>query len=242
MILKRLPLNTKGTDYIIGDIHGCYSNVMLKLKEISFDFENDRLISCGDIIDRGLENLECLVLLDESWFHMVRGNHEQMMIDCLVHGVRDGGMWHGNGGSWEINYTGIDAWAEYIDATVPFGIEIEREDGLMVGVVHAELGGLGWSSVFYHGELSHSSQMNLLWGIKNIGSGAYGDAHGVELLFVGHSVVNRQGGQWSQGEYKYWDHVKVVDSVVKVGNTVFTDHGIVFGEEVVLYKLDGSWV
>lgn len=142
--LKKLSLNKKGNDYIVGDIHGCYSLLMNKLYSINFDFENDRLISVGDIIDRGAESFRCLSLLDEKWFHMVLGNHEEMMINCTIKGVRDNGMWHEFGGKWELQYDNLASYAEYMDYTLPYGIEIERSDGKKIGVVHAELGSESW--------------------------------------------------------------------------------------------------
>ncbi|EHV10027.1 phosphatase 1 [Escherichia coli DEC4E] len=52
-----------------------------KLETIGFDTKKDLLISVGDLVDRGTENVECLELITFPWFRAVRGNHEQMMID-----------------------------------------------------------------------------------------------------------------------------------------------------------------
>ena len=75
-----LTINTNQTNhiYVVGDLHGCYSLLMQELQNIHFDFQNDLLICTGDLIDRGNENLECISLLDQTWFLTVRGNHEEM--------------------------------------------------------------------------------------------------------------------------------------------------------------------
>ncbi|HCO3629129.1 TPA: metallophosphoesterase [Escherichia coli] len=88
--------------WVVGDLHGCYTSLMTQLGSVDFDPEQDLLISVGDLIDRGTENVECLELIEMPWFRAVRGNHEQMMIDALA----PGGMpyhWVRNGGAWFFN-------------------------------------------------------------------------------------------------------------------------------------------
>lgn len=87
---------------VVGDLHGCYTNLMKKLETIGFDTKKDLLISVGDLVDRGTENVECLELITFPWFRAVRGNHEQMMID----GLSERGNvnhWLLNGGGWFFN-------------------------------------------------------------------------------------------------------------------------------------------
>ena len=67
--------------FVVGDLHGCYTLLMNELEKVSFDPAHDLLISVGDLVDRGAENVECLELITMPWFRAVRGNHEQMMID-----------------------------------------------------------------------------------------------------------------------------------------------------------------
>lgn len=85
--------------FVVGDLHGCYTNLMRKLEELKFDTKQDLLISVGDLIDRGTENVECLELITMPWFRAVRGNHEQMMIDGLS-GRGNVNHWVANGGGW----------------------------------------------------------------------------------------------------------------------------------------------
>lgn len=85
--------------WIVGDPHGCHTLLRQKLDEIGFDTAQDLLLSVGDLIDRGKENIECLALLTQPWFRAVRGNHEQFLLDHLQSGD-DGDEWQCNGGYW----------------------------------------------------------------------------------------------------------------------------------------------
>ncbi len=84
--------------FIVGDLHGCFDLLLEKLERQGFDTDRDLLVSVGDLIDRGRQNLECLSLLREKWFCAVRGNHEQMAMESLATGDHE--LWLINGGGW----------------------------------------------------------------------------------------------------------------------------------------------
>ncbi|EGS9591693.1 serine/threonine protein phosphatase, partial [Salmonella enterica] len=69
--------------WVVGDIHGCYSLLLTRLAKLNFSPDTDLLISTGDNIDRGKENLETLRLLNTPWFISVVGNHEAMALDAF---------------------------------------------------------------------------------------------------------------------------------------------------------------
>lgn len=98
-IYQRIDGSAYRNIWVVGDLHGCYTLLMNKLDEIGFDTTQDLLISVGDLIDRGSENVECMELITFPWFRAVRGNHEQMMLD----GLSERGNvnhWMANGGGW----------------------------------------------------------------------------------------------------------------------------------------------
>ena len=90
---------------IIGDIHGCFKELVLLLEKVQFDQRRDLLIILGDMIDRGPRSFQVFEYLRSLKSHMgeacvlIRGNHEQMMIDygagcdCALE------MWEADGGS-----------------------------------------------------------------------------------------------------------------------------------------------
>lgn len=78
IILKILNLkeNIKGIDYVVGDIHGFFGHLELLLDMVKFNPEVDRLISCGDLVDRGPRSHEVIDWINKPWFFSVMGNHD----------------------------------------------------------------------------------------------------------------------------------------------------------------------
>lgn len=64
--------------YVVGDIQGCYDPLRRLLDAVDFDTERDVLISVGDLINRGPDNVSVLRLLRSlgSKFLGVLGNHD----------------------------------------------------------------------------------------------------------------------------------------------------------------------
>ena len=111
MIVQYFDKNTKGRDFVIGDLHGCIDDFKYVLNKLNFDKTCDRMFSVGDLVDRGPNSLECLDLLQEDWFHAVVGNHEMLFYDAVeswndtAHEVvyrkpSDISTWLTNGGLW----------------------------------------------------------------------------------------------------------------------------------------------
>ena len=85
-LLRRVlhfPSNALGRDFVVGDLHGCLEALGRLMEGVQFHPGRDRLFSVGDIVDRGPFSMACLKLLRLPWFHSVRGNHEQQLIDHL---------------------------------------------------------------------------------------------------------------------------------------------------------------
>ena len=149
--IKVLSPNKLGKDYVIGDLHGEFEIFQNLLKGISFNKEIDRIISVGDLIDRGPSSLECLSLLHESWFHSVLGNHEQMMLGFFARNSA-GAYWMMNGGNWAMEAYNDITYKNKIpnDSSValatllpivdelPFIITVETNTNKKYHVIHAE--------------------------------------------------------------------------------------------------------
>lgn len=75
----------------VGDIHGNFTRFQSLWECLDYEPENDLLIFLGDYIDRGSKSLQVLDWLMEHRSERVivlRGNHEQMMLDLLDSGGR----------------------------------------------------------------------------------------------------------------------------------------------------------
>lgn len=163
MIVKTLAPNEHGRDLVVGDLHGARHLLDRLLEGLRFDPTKDRLISVGDLIDRGPDSLGCLRLLDEPWFNAVLANHEQLML-AAFDGQPLGAWWGVNGGEWgeaalEAHQAQLAArrgelWAlgrepsphalEVLRlrakvAELPYLITVQRPDGRRFHVLHAEL-------------------------------------------------------------------------------------------------------
>jgi serine/threonine protein phosphatase 1 len=99
---RTLPPNTLGRDLIVGDLHGHRILLEEELARLGFDASRDRVLSVGDLVNRGPNSLATLSLIEEPWFHAVLGNHELMLLNFLgyygsrIHGQKSfpsGGAW-----------------------------------------------------------------------------------------------------------------------------------------------------
>lgn len=152
MIIQKLP-KIAGRTFVCGDIHGAFERVQQFLDHVNFDKSSDRLISVGDMVDRGPENEKCLALLEEPWFFAVKGNHEDLMLN--FYNQRPGGEWWvPNGGAWgmahiaQVGYGGDvmiinQQLAKHVmlASKLPLMITVEQNDGSFFHVIHAEFGG-----------------------------------------------------------------------------------------------------
>jgi serine/threonine protein phosphatase 1 len=144
---KNYARNELGRDFVCGDLHGSFERLVDFMKFIHFDKEKDRMFSVGDLVDRGPDNEKCLRLLNEPWFHAVRGNHEMLMYDFLYGGPY-APYWRQNGGAWGCAYEkGVDdsmlgeEMRELAKraADLPLMMTVEKQDGGKFHVIHAEL-------------------------------------------------------------------------------------------------------
>lgn len=212
MLVQHFNQNLIGTDYIVGDIHGCYTLLYQKLKEIGFNKVFDRLFCTGDLVDRGEESIKCLDILAEPWFYTVLGNHDQMAYDWVY--LKDDiyamspSLYERNGGAWfmalekETQTIIADKFAE-----LPILIEIETASGL-VGIVHADCPFNDWESLKQE-VLAKNGRVILqcLWNRDRIKTKDKSVIKGVSKVYHGHTVLEIDG---------------------KLGNRHYIDTGAVF--------------
>jgi serine/threonine protein phosphatase 1 len=193
--VKHFGLNTDGRDFIVGDIHGCFTQLKKKLEDVSFNEKIDRLFAVGDLVDRGLESKRCLEWLAKPWFHAVRGNHEEIFIHFCLNRV-DSTYMIQVGGHWAITMpSGVRD--EYVEAftKLPIAIDVETTQGL-VGIVHAECPEPSWQEFVdritscSHQELEQLKN-ECLWSRKQLKYHLQTTYADVYKIVVGHSIVNQ---------------------------------------------------
>lgn len=187
----------KGKVYAAGDIHGCYNLLMTKLTEIGFDFENDLLVAVGDLVDRGVQNLECVELLSKPWFTSVRGNHEDLCIwgmtnTAAVKCHRD------NGGAWFYDDLSPAERFHVVDqlSELPVALEVSH-NGRKYGFVHGHIEQNDWEefkkTFNYAVEFERDPSMLAMWGRDRVDTdnNKYTHVSGVDAVIMGHTVVQK---------------------------------------------------
>lgn len=146
---QRFPENLSGRDFVVGDLHGCLDLFQVELDRIGFDATRDRVFSVGDLADRGPDSMGCLRLLHEPWFHAVRGNHEDMLLDYAYPVVapyaygRATDLLLRNGGRWVLDLGKSEQgelWEDLVPRVAKLPYVITVGEGLaQFHVAHAEL-------------------------------------------------------------------------------------------------------
>lgn len=212
--VKYLEIDEDVNVFVVGDIHGAYSLLMAKLKEIKFNFNSDLLIAVGDLIDRGSENEKCIGLLNEHWFTSIKGNHEDfcykgMMDDHIkfYHRMRN------NGGEWFYNLP--EDLMEHIGRRLnqlPILLEVKYK-GKKFGFVHADVPVEDWEllkEMVINDDIQIDSERSVidacLWSRRVVEMDSVTIAQ-VDNVFLGHTVL---------------------PEIKQVGNCTFLDTGGVF--------------
>ena len=219
-MIKKLKNNTVGKDYFVGDIHGCYEQLMEALVKIKFNPDVDRLISVGDLVDRGPDSVKCLNLLKEPWFHAVSGNHEDMMIKSFRHEwpthnyIQNGGRWF-----FHLPYEQQEELVLLADTKMPLVIEVETDIGT-IGVIHANAPD-DWQK--YH-QLNDDEDFfddalveDTIWGRRRIYGNQSGRVKGIDYVVVGHTPV---------------------EDVTVLENIVYIDTGAVYDGSLTILSVD----
>jgi len=206
MTVLKLSINDNGRDFVVGDIHGHFSLFEQLLAEIAFDPEVDRMLSVGDLIDRGPESQRALEFLQQPWFHSVRGNHEAMLLASCDMNLEIHEVWMRNGGRWaeDLDSATLDEFKEaYIK--LPYLIQVATPFGL-VGIAHADIPPdlFNWPKLvkkIENQKIAERQLQTLLWSresyrkqkMMSLYPGSYHEpvVKNVHKVYIGHSIVNQ---------------------------------------------------
>ncbi len=209
------PNPAGGRDLVVGDVHGHFPTLRHALAELEFG-AGDRLFSLGDLVDRGPASFEAKAWIEGSepgarFDLVIRGNHEQLMLDALASGPLPRGqlpieweIWFLNGGAWWEEHgpgESVQAWMAAL-AALPFAARIETSHG-PVGLVHACPVHRSWeeleAALGQDGPAGSLTRMRALWSRIQHGTrqpeigergGEYtGPVEGVRAVVTGHTPV-----------------------------------------------------
>jgi serine/threonine protein phosphatase 1 len=216
-LVRRLPANTLGRDWVVGDIHGAFDLVITAMRVSGFDRRVDRLFVVGDLVDRGDDSLRALKFLEQPYVHCLRGNHEDMWL----------GLYQDTIPSPEVvlmasramRMGGLDWWFKAPPAErnalvakfreLPIVIEVETPRGL-VGMIHADVpAGMSWQQFVAAIEAGDErATQTALWGRTRAHQGNTDGVAGVGRIFAGHTPQ---------------------DAIRRLGNVYLVDTGAIFG-------------
>ena len=219
--IKKLPANTHGLDYFTSDIHGCYDVFVEELARNRFDPETDRVFCCGDLIDQGPDSARALSLLDKPWFHMIKGDHEQLACFAMNRQRKDDiRVWSQDGGAWfyqlpkETQDILVSRYQDKL-CMLPNVIEVPQIIGKQVfnfGIIHAELPvGAPWWSLEHDLADADVLENYLLFSRKRIKSEDPTLIEGIDVVVSGHTPVRKP---------------------TVFGNQIYIDAGSAFTEEI----------
>lgn len=193
------PRNTRGRDFAISDIHGCYKLLETSLEQVGFDPACDRLFPVGDLVDRGPQNEWVLDWLDKPWFLPVKGNHEAFILRLYAQGEPSHEtLTH----ALNFKKSGFDWWGETSRsfrhkflaaiAKLPIAAQVDTSLG-KVGLIHADVpSGMHWDRIVdLINDPDVEQQRRLLSNRDRVTNKDCTPVPGLERVFVGHNVVKR---------------------------------------------------
>lgn len=221
MLVTHYERNESGRDFIMGDLHGCVDALVAQLKGIGFHTGRDRLFSVGDLVDRGRDSYRAVGLLNEPWFHAVRGNHEQMAIEYEL-GRIDPDVYAANGGAWFMAMSRQERTRDAVAFEfLPLAMEVDVGER-RVGIVHADCPVGDWRTfVRTLEDPSEAHQASMLaraaiWSRARLHGCQREGVAGIDLVVVGHTPVER---------------------VTSLGNVLYIDTGAVYGGSLTVLDL-----
>jgi len=206
------PLNERGRDLVVGDVHGMFAHLERLLDMVEFDVSADRLFSVGDLVDRGPNSRATLKWLAHPWFHACRGNHEQFVLDS--DSPHEQALWtRSNGGAWWLAL-GAEEQGRFREAIarLPFALEIATASGL-TGIVHADVPPmLSWDEFMALLSAGNPEAMlYAMWSRRRLQFANQGPVTGrVERVYCGHTPTR---------------------GTVRLGNVFHIDTGAVYAYE-----------
>ncbi|HEY8963320.1 MAG TPA: metallophosphoesterase [Alphaproteobacteria bacterium] len=215
--------NEKGRDFVVGDLHGCYSLLDEALVQVGFGQDVDRLFCTGDLVDRGPESHRAVSFLRQHWFHAVMGNHDKDVRDF----IRGESKQHQESWVRKGDRLMLDEFAWFVER-MPRAIGVQTKQGLR-GIVHVQVPrGLSWQTFIqrmeegefhalhtpvYSAFEAEDRRITHVEGIAHVFAGHSGEIHGIRhkanTIFIDTNAKGRLMMEVTGGPKKVIDPLKL---------------------------------
>ena len=196
--LKMTQKGIKMRVFAVGDIHGRFEALKEVLVKCKFNYEKDKLIILGDIVDGGY-NTDCVIeeLLKIKNKILLMGNHDEWLLNHIKTGWAEE-MWLQQGGVNTLrSYGGKVKEADYITDN-----SIINTTNIKIPVTHQEFLNTAkyWhienNMLFVHGgfdpniPIENNTKHDLVWDRSLIEYAREGNViKGYDKVFIGHSTT-----------------------------------------------------
>lgn len=120
--------------WVIGDVHGCFTELVLLLEQIEFRPWQDRILFLGDLVDRGEQSKAVVDFVRDGqcngYFDVIRGNHEDEWRHAVEAGVEE---WYGENHpeTWQ-DFNGRSNILGFVDWVGTLPTYIETESAILI--------------------------------------------------------------------------------------------------------------
>jgi serine/threonine protein phosphatase 1 len=115
--------------FVVGDIHGAHKALLQCLERAKFDYQNDHLISLGDVCDGWPDTRACIdELIKVNHLTYIFGNHDMWTLEWMQTGDTDD-IWLKQGGEATIKSyaSGIPIeHVQFLDDALPYYVENDK--------------------------------------------------------------------------------------------------------------------
>jgi serine/threonine protein phosphatase 1 len=193
MSVELFSLNTAGRDFICGDVHGHFELLSRALENYDFCTHTDRLFSVGDLVNKGPYSEQALWWLAQPWFHAVRGNHEEFLLQAA--GLKQKGLPPHSGHGrvsldwfYQLSTSAQGALLSYMEA-LPHALEVATPLGAVVAL-HGDLPTRTWAEAKELLQTGDDAlQHQVVWGRSRARGRRGGPVADVYRVYLGHTPM-----------------------------------------------------
>ena len=198
--------------YVIGDIHGRFKALQQVLQKCDYNYNDDKLIVLGDIVDGGEDTYHVIEeLLKIKNVIFIKGNHDIFLMQFIQNGWKEE-IWLQQGGANTLrSYGAVVEESDYITEeslvnTTDLNIPVTHQDFFNRGILYY----VEDNMLFVHAginpkipKLSSQSEFDLTWDRNLIDYARRGNhIQDYKKVFIGHTTTELINGMMKPVRYQ----------------------------------------